>query len=249
MKTVVVWDEYGVFGLGLKNLLEEQDFRPKVHVTGDLAALERDHSLLEDADLILWGVSDQHTDRDLSALIRVIQRAPRAVAICIVSRSNVGVAASLLETPKVGLIYRETLPRDVALVVELALSCPDYVTLPRAPEVLGASISGAGHLVTLATSHPSHVDVQFTTAQEKILQRLLEGKSNKEIARDLGLSDNTVRSHLYNVMQKCRVRSRRELAALVQEGRELPLSAVLTRRPLRRDEGAMERAAASGSLS
>lgn len=257
MKTVLVWDEYGVFGLGLKNLLEAQAFCPKVVVTGDLKALVADQVVLESADLILWGVSDRQTDRDLSALSKVLARAPQARAICIVSRAKASRAAGLLTSPTIGLIYRETQPHDLALVVELALSCPDYVTLPRAPEILAAIVSGAerpdraGVLAPTPMLADADGDVQFTVAQEKILRRLVEGKSNKEIARDLGLSDNTVRSHLYNVMQKCRVHSRRELALLVREGREQREQTSVVQRVRWSDEGGLPprgRAVVGGSL-
>lgn len=59
------------------------------------------------------------------------------------------------------------------------------------------------------------------TGQEvKVLERLAAGRSNKEIARDLGLSPNTVKTHLANLFGKLEV-SRRTQA--IGKARELAL--------------------------
>lgn len=59
------------------------------------------------------------------------------------------------------------------------------------------------------------------TGQEvKVLERLAAGRSNKEIARDLGLSPNTVKTHVANLYGKLEV-SRRTQA--VGKARELAL--------------------------
>jgi NarL family two-component system response regulator LiaR len=59
------------------------------------------------------------------------------------------------------------------------------------------------------------------TGQEvKVLERLAAGRSNKEIARDLGLSPNTVKTHVANLYAKLEV-SRRTQA--IGKARELAL--------------------------
>ncbi len=59
------------------------------------------------------------------------------------------------------------------------------------------------------------------TGQEvRVLERLAAGRSNKEIARDLGLSPNTVKTHVANLYGKLEV-SRRTQA--VGKARELTL--------------------------
>jgi two-component system response regulator DevR len=52
------------------------------------------------------------------------------------------------------------------------------------------------------------------TAQElRVLAILAEGKTNKEIARDLSVSEKTVRNHVYNLFQKLGVSSRSQATA------------------------------------
>ncbi|MFO0766829.1 MAG: response regulator transcription factor [Nitrospiraceae bacterium] len=61
--------------------------------------------------------------------------------------------------------------------------------------------------------------VQRLSHQEKrMLPMVAEGKTNKEIARTLGLSDKTVKNYLANVFSKLGVRRRSQVAALYVQG-------------------------------
>lgn len=60
----------------------------------------------------------------------------------------------------------------------------------------------------------------LTGQQVKVLERLAAGQSNKEIARTLGLSPNTVKTHIANLFGKLEV-SRRTQA--VNKARDLHL--------------------------
>ncbi|WP_138379791.1 response regulator [Luteithermobacter gelatinilyticus] len=59
----------------------------------------------------------------------------------------------------------------------------------------------------------------LTTRQLEILRLITLGKSNKEIARTLGIADNTVRVHISAIFQVLNVNNRTEAAlAALQEG-------------------------------
>jgi DNA-binding NarL/FixJ family response regulator len=54
---------------------------------------------------------------------------------------------------------------------------------------------------------------QLTPRELEVLEILVRGGSNAEIARELGLSPNTVRTHVQSILTKLQVRSRLEAAA------------------------------------
>jgi DNA-binding NarL/FixJ family response regulator len=54
----------------------------------------------------------------------------------------------------------------------------------------------------------------LTKREEQILDRVARGLTNKEIAKDLQISEKTVKHYMTNIMQKLQVRNRVE-AALV----------------------------------
>jgi two-component system response regulator DevR len=54
---------------------------------------------------------------------------------------------------------------------------------------------------------------QLSSQEERVLALVAEGKTNKEIATALGLSDKTVKNYLANVFQKLRITRRAQAAA------------------------------------
>ena len=55
---------------------------------------------------------------------------------------------------------------------------------------------------------------ELTPAEQKILQAIVGGKSNKEIAYDSGVSENTVKTHVKNIFDKLGVSDRTSAATL-----------------------------------
>jgi DNA-binding CsgD family transcriptional regulator len=51
---------------------------------------------------------------------------------------------------------------------------------------------------------------QFSKREKEVVELLLQGKSNKQIALALGVSQNTVEYHLKNIYKKLQVNSRTE---------------------------------------
>ena len=60
---------------------------------------------------------------------------------------------------------------------------------------------------------------RLTDRELSVLRLVVDGLRNKEIAAELGISENTVKFHLKNTVEKLHVRSRAELAVrAVREG-------------------------------
>jgi DNA-binding NarL/FixJ family response regulator len=55
----------------------------------------------------------------------------------------------------------------------------------------------------------------LTRRETEIVEKLLLGKSDREIAAELYISPRTVDTHLRNVFRKCEVSTRMQLARLV----------------------------------
>ncbi|MEN6394061.1 MAG: helix-turn-helix transcriptional regulator [Anaerolineaceae bacterium] len=59
----------------------------------------------------------------------------------------------------------------------------------------------------------------LTERELEILEILSQGKSNREIADSLGISENTVEQHLKHIYEKLQVQNRTEATALYIKGR------------------------------
>ncbi|AEV29974.1 response regulator containing a CheY-like receiver domain and an HTH DNA-binding domain [Sphaerochaeta pleomorpha str. Grapes] len=57
----------------------------------------------------------------------------------------------------------------------------------------------------------------LTGREKEMANKIAQGKSNKEIAFDLGISEATVRTHIYNLYQKVGAQSRIELLNLLHD--------------------------------
>jgi DNA-binding NarL/FixJ family response regulator len=55
---------------------------------------------------------------------------------------------------------------------------------------------------------------ELTATESRILQQIVAGKSNKEIAYDLNISENTVKTHVKNIFEKLGVSDRTSAATL-----------------------------------
>jgi DNA-binding NarL/FixJ family response regulator len=68
----------------------------------------------------------------------------------------------------------------------------------------------------------AQADSDLTRREQEILRLLCEGFANKEIAKSLSISFDTVRWHLKQIYEKLHVRSRAEAVARFLGGRESP---------------------------
>ena len=96
----------------------------------------------------------------------------------------------------------------------LALLRQAHSTVPGYITTLLAAF-GEPPLVDLSSSAPDSEGLPepLTGREREVLRLLLEGASNREIARRLVLSVNTVKRHVYNLFGKLGVRSRTQAIA------------------------------------
>jgi DNA-binding CsgD family transcriptional regulator len=70
---------------------------------------------------------------------------------------------------------------------------------------------------TIAPNERAQASLGITEREREVLQLLADGRSNKEIAARLGLSPNTVKTHLARLFEKLRVTRRTQAIVLARE--------------------------------
>lgn len=90
------------------------------------------------------------------------------------------------------------------------------VVAPELTGVLAKAVQGEAN----APAAPHATIADLTPREREILCHLAEGQSNKVIARNLGISDGTVKLHVKAILRKLDVHSRVEAAVIAVE-REL----------------------------
>ena len=92
---------------------------------------------------------------------------------------------------------------------------PQIVIDEKAPIIIVDSMSRAEKIQHIVESLPEHTTL--SARQMDILERILDGKSRKEIAADLHLSENTVKTHTSMLYKALGVSGRDEIFARFQK--------------------------------
>ena len=103
-----------------------------------------------------------------------------------------------------GYLLKDMEPED--LMQQLAEAARGKITISeRLTQLLVASLR--------EKSRPTSVSEAGLTEQEtRILEHLVDGKSNKLIAKDMGITEGTVKVHVKHLLKKLNLRSRVEAA-------------------------------------
>ena len=91
----------------------------------------------------------------------------------------------------------------------------DYskIELLEAIALVSRSTNKLSDEVSLSKEYPDHKDVKMLSWREKeVALSLIDGKSNKIIARDLGISEMTVKVHVRAILKKTRTENRTQIA-------------------------------------
>ena len=103
------------------------------------------------------------------------------------------------------------------------LSVHDDALRPIAEQVsaLNGSLSGSSLDIRLPLDPPptpEHLDDQIVLSvrEREVLQLVVAGARNRDISRQLAVSENTVKFHVSNLLRKTGTRTRSELAALAR---------------------------------
>lgn len=65
--------------------------------------------------------------------------------------------------------------------------------------------------------HPISGLNQLTSREYEILHEIARGASNREIAARFVISENTVKNHVHNILEKLKLKSRREVALYISQ--------------------------------
>lgn len=197
-------DDHELVRTGLRRVLEcEADFE----VVGEAGTADEGFQAVRDLrpDVVLLDI--RLPDRSGIEVCREIRDACPETRV--VMLTSVGMANSVEQTILAGassFLLKENSNADLIKAIR-AVSEGRAILDPHITHQVLARIR------TLA-ARPHTPAYDTLTAQElRVLAILAEGKTNKEIARDLSVSEKTVRNHVYNLFQKLGVTSRSQATA------------------------------------
>jgi DNA-binding NarL/FixJ family response regulator len=198
---ILLIDDHALFREGLKFLLRSLDAALEVDEAGDCAkALE--HASRRAYDLVLLDLKMPGV-AGLDALAALREAIPAAPLVVLSGEDNPGVVRAAIERGAMGFIPKSSTPEVLIQALRLVLARGVY--LP--PAVLDAARAPAA-----LPEQPSadRVLPGLTPRQMDVLRCVIQGKSNKIIARELDVSEGTVKAHLSSVLRALDARNRTE---------------------------------------
>jgi DNA-binding NarL/FixJ family response regulator len=162
-----------------------------ISAAGDRAAIGRE--AWHGADVVLWDVGP-HAVPDPTTLARLPPGIPVLVLV-----SHATDIRGLLGAGASGALRRETSPERLAAAL---------AAVARGLVVLDAD--AASELSPAAGAGGAPPAESLTRREQEVLQLLSRGHTNKEIARLLGISDNTAKFHVNAILAKLGAESRTE---------------------------------------
>lgn len=207
MKVLVI-DDHTLFVTGLGALLEQHGIQVAATGIGQegmelIPELEPDVVLL---DLRMPGMNGLE-------VLRALRDTENPVPVVMLTTSEE--EADLLEALRLGAqgyLLKDMDPDELVAALRRAQQ-GETVIAPRLTSALARAAQGETRGV------PGRMELEelLTPREFEILQHLAEGQSNKVIARELGISDGTVKLHVKSILRKLNVHSRVEAAVIAVE--------------------------------
>jgi len=202
---ILLADDHVLFRAGLIHVLRQLDNNVEVIEAGtcaDALALAEAHP-----DLTLALLDLRMPDGDgLNAFAAIIERRSTLPVVVLSASEKRDDMQRALKAGALGFIPKATTPTVMLNALRLVLSGGIYVP----PEMIHLSDSGgsAGDGDASASG--------LTPRQFDVLARLIEGKTNKAIANELGLTEATVKAHVTAVFRALKVNNRTQAARAVE---------------------------------
>ena len=126
---------------------------------------------------------------------RFLQFAPAAKIIVLATHAGDAEVSRSLQSGAKGYVCTDVTENDLVKAVRAVAAGKKFIA-PNVAEILTENIGNES----------------LTPSEQKILQMIVAGKSNKQIAFEAKISENTVKTHVKNLFEKLRVSDRTSAA-------------------------------------
>jgi len=200
-------DDHEVVRLGLSSLFKQSDRIEVVAEAGSVAeAIAQAAQHHPDVVLMDLRLPD---GTGLDACREILSARPSTRVLFLTSYSDEEAVVSTVLAGAAGYLLKEIGSKALIGAIELVHGGQSILD----PKVTTAVLDRMSTLVKAATSKRPNSD-DLSPQESRILVLVVEGKTNKEIAKVMGLSDKTVKNYLSNAFQKLHVRRRSHAAAV-----------------------------------
>ena len=199
---VLIIDDHTLFRDGLQGLLERHNIEVVASLGDGQEGIRLAQTLLPDIVLLDMRMP---TITGLEVLKNLQANKFEAPVVMLTTSNDERDLVEALRNGAKGYLLKEMEPDDVVAALREIVK-GETVVAPNLTQILARVVKG----------EPSPID-DLTPREAEILSLLAEGQSNKVIARNLGISDGTVKLHVKAILRKLNIHSRVEAAVIAVE--------------------------------
>ena len=201
--SVLIADDHPMVRQGLRVFLELQ---PDIEVVGEAADGAQAARLAQELqpDVVLLDLVMPGTD-GVTAIELMAEAAVDSKVLIVTSFGEYRTVVPAIRAGARGYVSKEVEPSALAAAIRAVAA--GHVLL--GPEVAAALLSGDA---SQTSENGAGSDPQLTAREREVLDLIARGRSNREIARALTVSEKTVKTHVSSVLMKLGVADRTQAA-------------------------------------
>ncbi|MBM3943958.1 MAG: response regulator transcription factor [SAR202 cluster bacterium] len=208
---VLVVDDHDLFRRGLAEVLDEQ---AGIQVVGEASdgkeAVEK--ALATSPDVVFMDLN-MPGQGGIEATAYIRQRWPEIKVLVLTVSEEPADLFKALSVGALGYVLKTANPREIVEALHQVHQGWVVVSPSMAPRFI-SELGRPSHTAPMAESANSEeIDAQLTLREQEILQLVARDMSNAEIAGDLVVSENTVKTHVKNILSKLHSKNRSEAVA------------------------------------
>jgi DNA-binding NarL/FixJ family response regulator len=192
---VVIADDQRLFANGLARIIGVQ---PDMEVVGEAHTGEEAISLClsEEPDVVLMDLSMPGMG-GLRAARKILSLLPRTRVLILTVHTDDAHVYQGIKAGAQGYILKDCTPEDLTRAIR-AVHAGETIMSPDIARKMLNTFEGI-------RSTSAEITPSLTERELEVIKDLSQGKSNKEIARDLEISEKTVRNHASNIYKKLHI--------------------------------------------
>lgn len=201
---VMICDDHALFRRGLIMVLEAED---DIEVVGEAEdgrdAVERVADIVP--DVVLMDVRMPEVD-GIEATRLISDQAPSAKILMLTVSDEESDLYEAIKAGATGYLLKEISIEEVASAVRAVVSGQSLIS----PSMASKLLTEFTNLAKRADERTSVPTPRLTERELEVLRLVAQGMSNREIAGELYISENTVKNHVRNILEKLHLHTRME---------------------------------------
>ncbi|MFC1955872.1 response regulator [Chloroflexota bacterium] len=200
---VLIVDDHALMRSGIASLLRANDIEVVGEASNGLEAVEKTVSLRPDIvlmDIMMPGCNGLQATKLIKAEM------PQVKIVMVTAFDDDEDLFKAIKNGAVGYILKNIKAEEFIELLSSVMRGEVGVSPWIASKIVKELFRDPGKLGA------KHADSDLTTKEEEVLKLISSGSTNKDIASSLNISENTVKYHLRNIMEKLHFKNRSQMA-------------------------------------